>query len=225
MKLYILTLICLLCMSSCDKRSVRQVIKDIAELPADTSGLLTDTIRTAIFSAVEVDCFADVSFHQTPLPNSTDASPTVRLMASPSVLKHLDVRVVEGVLRISTDRRYRLPEEAVIVAHIYAPFSSSFLMNGGKCLRLGKLTQSSPLLLEIYSNIGSITSDSLSAPEIKLKIDGDGTAELNGINTKTLFVDSNSEGPVVLKGQTGTSEIKATRTGSVNAECLEVKAQ
>ncbi len=221
MRYVFLILSALVLLTGCDKRSVRQVVKDISEMPADTAGLFADTIRTSIFSAVEVDCFADVSFHQTALPSSGDTGPMVRLMASSNVLKHLTVRVTDNVLRISSDRRYRLPEDAVVKADIYAPFSSSFLMNGCKCLRLGKLVQSSPLLLEIYGNIGSMTSESLNAPEIKLKIDGDGTADFRGIDTKTLRVDVNSEGPVVLKGKAETACVKYTRKGSVDTDSLK----
>jgi hypothetical protein len=50
--------------TSCDNRNIHQVVKEIAEAPVDTAGLTSMTIRTNDFSSVEIDCFADVTFHQ-----------------------------------------------------------------------------------------------------------------------------------------------------------------
>ncbi len=189
-------LLAALCLCSCDKRDIHKVVKDMAEAPVDTTGFSTTWVHTNVFSAVEIDCFADVTFHQT-----GEAGTYLRLRADKEVLEHISTRTNEDVLLVATDRRYRMPEKAIIVIDIYAPYANKFTLNGGKCLRLGKLTSSSPVALETYGNIGAITSDSISAPEISIPHEGDGSVDLRGIDAHRLTTGIKGDGHVYLSGR------------------------
>ncbi|MDO4930788.1 MAG: DUF2807 domain-containing protein [Bacteroidales bacterium] len=201
--------------TACDNRDIHQVIKEIAEAPVDTTGLTPQTVQTNHFSGVEIDCFADVTFHQT----AAGTAPYVRLMALDDVLAHVSTKATDDMLYISTDRRYRMPEKAVVVIDLYAPFVSSFTLNGGKCLRLGKLQLASPLTLEV-DGIGTITSDSLLAPEISVKLDGAGSIDLKGIQTRRLNTSLMGNGNVYLSGRTETASVSIEGVGQVHTDSL-----
>ncbi len=210
----------LLCLASCDNRSVRQVVKDIAEAPVDTTGFVSETMRVTSFTAIDVDCFADVTFHQVPIVSADDDMPTIKVAAPPSVLEHVNIRVSDGTLRISTDRRYRMPENAVIVTEIYAPFVNNVMLNGGKCFRMGTHRQNTPMTIEMSGNIGALTADTLVTPELSIKIEGDGTAELHGISTKRLNVELTGHGEINLEGESTKTLISKSGDGVVNTEKL-----
>ena len=104
--------------TSCDRKDIHQVISLMTETPTDTTGFAQKDVRMSSFSAVVVDCFADVSFFQT----APEESPRVVLMAKQEVLDNVIARVSEGVLNISVNHRYRMPDKAVVVAKIYVPY-------------------------------------------------------------------------------------------------------
>ena len=66
--------------TSCDRKDIHQVISLMTETPTDTTGFAQKDVRMSSFSAVVVDCFADVSFFQT----APEESPRVVLMAQPT---------------------------------------------------------------------------------------------------------------------------------------------
>lgn len=218
MKLFLAALASLALLTSCGERTdIRQVVKDIAEAPADTIGLLSKTVLTNSFSSVEVDGFADVTFHQ------SFEAPRVRLHAAREVMPHVSVRAVDDDLVIATDRRYRMPDDAVIVVDIYAPFANKFILNGGKCLRLGKLHIASPLSVEL-NGVGAITADSLKAKELSLEIYGDGSADIKGINVDAINCAINGNGQIILQGQTATKLRQAVNgIGSIDASQLKTR--
>lgn len=201
-------------LTACDNRNIHQVVKEMAEAPVDTTGFTTQTVQTNAFSAVEVDCFADVTFHQSPAD-----SMSVRLSANKDVLAHTSVRVIEEKLYIATDRRYRMPESAVIAIDIYAPFVSSLMLNGGKCLRLGTLRLSCPLSLEI-NGVGALCADTIAASEVSLTLNGSGSIDLKGLDTERLTGTINGSGRVLLAGRAATSDVAINGAGSVDTSAL-----
>ena len=206
--LAVLALVLFSSLTSCERRDIRQVAKEIAEAPVDTFGFAEKTVRTNAFSSVSVDCFADVTYHQTPT-----SQPTVRLRAPRDVLSHIAVQATSGQLAISTFRRYRMPEKAVIVVDIYAPFINKVTLNGGKCLRLGNVQLQSPFAIELLG-IGAVTASHLEAPELSLDVEGQGSADLRGIATNRLSVNLDGLCQAQLQGTA------ATLTGSVSGESI-----
>lgn len=213
--LFFVVLASLALLTSCGERTdIHQVVKDIAETPADTIGLLSKTVQTNSFSTVEVEGFADVTFHQ-----SKDA-PHVHLYAAREVMPHVSVRAVDDNLVISTDRRYRMPDDAVIVVDIYAPFANKFILNGGKCLRLGRFHIASPLSVEL-DGVGAITADSLKAQELSLEIYGDGSADIKGLNVDAVSCAINGNGRIILEGQSRKSlQQKINGAGAIDTQRL-----
>lgn len=205
--------ILLLTMAACDNRNIHQVIKEIAEAPVDTTGLSAKTVQTNHFSGVEIDCFADVTFHQT----VAGMAPYVSLKAIDEVLDHVSTKAKDDRLVISTDRRYRMPEKAVVIIDIYAPFVSSFMLNGGKCLRLGNLQLSSPLTLEV-AGVGALTADSLVCPEITVRLEGAGSVDLKGVMTQRLDASLTGNGQMFFAGQSRTTNVDISGEGTVNTD-------
>lgn len=204
-------------LASCDNKNIRQVVKEIAESPADTTGMVKQVVRTNAFSDVEIDCFADVTFHQT----ASNTAPYVVLQALNDVLTHVNVKTTEDMLLISTDRRYRMPEKAVVVIDLYAPFISKFMLNGGKCIRLGTIRLNSPLTLEV-DGIGAITADVLNAPEVHASIDGAGSIDLKNIETTRLTTIVNGTGQIVLSGHAVEAGVSINGTGTIDYSALKI---
>ena len=192
------------------------MVKEIAEAPADTLGMVRQVVQTNDFSVVEVDCFADVTFHQT----ASATAPYVVLRAHRDVLPHVGVKTLEDMVIISTDRRYRMPERAVVVIDIYAPFISKFMLNGGKCIRLGDIRLKSPLTLEI-DGVGAITANVLKAPEVDVSIDGAGSIDLKGIETERLAASINGAGQMFLAGHACEAAVGVQGTGGVDYSKLK----
>lgn len=206
--------------TSCDRKDIHQVISLMTETPADTTGFAQKDVRMSSFSAVVVDCFADVSFFQT----APEESPRVVLMAKQEVLDNVIARVSEGVLNISVNHRYRMPDKAVVVAKIYVPYVYCIEMNGGKCLRVGSQKVNCPI--EITTNgLGAILADSLQAPEVSISANGAGSVRTRGIATSKLSVKSNGAGEVVLAGRCETARVEINGAGLLDVRSLDVTSK
>ncbi len=201
---------------SCRKTNIYETVKAMSVAEVDTAGFESKTLQTNDFNAVEVDCFADVTYHQT--PNGTP--PHVTVSAPADVLGNLDVKTENGELEIRVKRGYRMPKRAVAVIHLYAPFVSSFSLHGGKCLRLGTMSISSPLSLTL-DGVGSLTSQKVEAYEIRAELNGAGNIDLNGIRTQRLTASLNGAGKVRLDGTCTEAYLDLNGAGDIDISALK----
>ena len=204
-------------LTSCDNRNIHQVVKAMASAPVDTVGWPARTLRTNPFFSVDVDCFADVTFHQTAMSDDH----YVEVKAPKNVLDNIGVVVEDGELRVSVDRRYRMPEKAVAVVNVYAPFVNRFILLGGKCLRLGKIDLTSPLEMLVDGKVATLMADSISAHEVSMMLEGSGSIDLKGVRTNTLRVKLKGDGSVCLAGQCNTVKMTLVGNGKIDATALE----
>lgn len=219
MKMAAVLFVMLFAFVSCDKRNIHEVVKEMAEAPVDTTGYVGRIVHTNPFSTVDIDCFADVTFHQTPV----GSEPSVELKAPAKVLKNLEVVVEDGDLVISVDRRYKMPEKAVAVVDIYSPFVNSFVLDGGKCLRLGHIALTCPLELVLHGNVGAVTVDSMSVHELSLHLDGSGSFDLKNIETGDLRAKVSGAGSLKVAGKCHSADLFIKGDGVINA--CELKAE
>ena len=218
--LFLALLLGVLLATSCDRSNIHQVISTLTETPADTTGFARKDLRMSPFAAVEVDCFADVSFFQT----APGELPRLVLMAPAEVLDNVIARASEGVLRVSINHRYRMPDKAVLVAKVYAPHVNRIEMNGGKCLRIASETVNCPV--EITTNgLGAVLADSVKAPEIRVKANGAGSVRMKGIATSKLSVKSNGAGEVVLAGRCDSARVEINGAGLLDVRSLDVTSK
>ena len=206
-----------LSLSSCDKRNIHQVVKEMAEAPVDTVGFVSRSLHTNPFSTVDIDCFADVTYFQTP----AGGDHLVVMKALPKVIGNLEVLVEDGDLVVGVDRRYRMPDKAVAVIEIYAPFVNRFVLDGGKCLRLGKMSLTSPLELSLHGNVGAFTADSLAVHELSLSLNGSGSFDMKNIETGNLRVKTDGNGYVKLAGKCRSAVFFMKDRGMINATGLK----
>lgn len=211
-------LLVIVLLASCDNRDIRRVVKEMAEAPVDTTGFVLKTVRTNDFSVVEVDCFADVTYHQTP----AGTPPYVRVRALREVLEHVSVDVRDGQCGLFVSRRYRMPDKAVVVADIYAPFVSKFILDGGKCLRLGRLDISSPLSLEV-AGVGALVADSVSAPEVSVEMVGSCSTDIACVRTGRLRALLDGKCTLALKGECEESFLEYS--GEARVEVSELQSR
>ncbi|EJX02232.1 hypothetical protein, secreted [gut metagenome] len=211
------SLLTLLPLASCDNRNIHQVVREMAAAPVDTAYMEKRTIETNPFSTIDVDCFADVTYHQVPVGEKH----RVEIHSFPKVLDNIEVKVEEGELVVAVDRRYKMPDKAVAVIDIYSPFANRFMLDGGKCFRLGKVVMTSPIELFLDGNVGTILCDSLSAHEVSLELNGTGYYHLKGISTGRIKALIRGGGRIDLEGKCGSAQFSVAGNGSINAEKLQ----
>lgn len=201
--------------TSCDQRDIHEVIRQMTEAPVNTQGFSRSDIQTNGFSAVEVDCFADVTFHQT----KPGGSSHVVLQAPEEVLENVICKVSDNLLQITLNSRYKMPEKTAIVAHIHAPFVNKFVLNGGKCLRLGQLKLTSPLEIE-NNGLASVSADLLEACELRIQQNGVGCANLKGIICTLLVAETEDAGTIRLGGQCQQARVTARDNSCIHVTDL-----
>ncbi len=208
----------ILSFTSCEKRDIHQVIREMAEMPVDTAGFVSTHLETNDFTWVEVDCFADVTFTQ--LEAGEPASITIK--SSKEVLENVKTKVEDGKLRVTVNRRYRMPEKAIVVAEIKAPVVNKFVMNGTKCLRIDTLNLSSPLEVEM-DGVGSLVANSITAYENKFLLNGDGCIAIKDIKTGHLQTALNGGGSIEIAG--ACTDIVALLVGEGKMNFSQLKSE
>lgn len=206
----------LLSLSACDSKDIRHTMKAAAESIVSTQGFAEKTIQANDFSSVSVNCFADVTYHQI----QAGEPPRIVLKAPEGVLPHLLAETNNEELNLQAESRYHMPRNTVIVADIHAPAVSRFCLNGGKCLRLGTVSLSCPLTVEI-NGIGAVTADSVTASDLYIELNGSGSADLRGISTGRLHSTLNGSGHIYLAGQCGSTSIRTNGTGNTDTTALQ----
>lgn len=215
-KTMLLCLLAVLTLTACNNKNIHELVKQVAEAPVDTAGFAKKELLVSDYCSAMLDCFADVTYTQT----AADEPARVVLMAPKEVLENMTVKVRDGELLVETDRRYRMPEGMVAVVQLYSPFVNSFTLNGGKCLRLGRIEISSPLCLEL-NGVGALTADSVLCPETTLTLNGSGSADLKGLELERLRVALNGIGHVYLQGQSANVTLEKNGTGVIYDELLK----
>ena len=203
--------------AACSRTQVRQLVRQVAEQPVDPTGYARQELSVAPFTAVEIDCMADVSYE-------CDSTASVSLMAPPEVLRNLVVKVDGDTLLLSFHRHYRLPERVVPVVQVKAPQVGCFNLYGCKCLRLGRLHTALPLQL-MLSGVGSITSEQLQAPSVSLTLNGAGNICLNGLRTDRLTAAIDGTGEVNLEGSSRTASFRMNGSGTIDISALQLDAK
>lgn len=213
----ILLLLASVCLTSCEKRNLRELVKEIAEAPVDTTGMRKTTILLNEFSAVYVDCFADVAFHQTAFTDT----PYVKVMALPEVLDNVHVKVDKGELQVGINRRYRMPDNTVILVDVYAPFLNRVNTTGVKCFRLGNIVINSPLEVSC-EGVGALIADTVCSPEFYLHTFGGASADLHGLQVQTMKLKQEDHSLIWLEGECHTLQMEAEQDSFVYITQLRV---
>lgn len=216
MKKFVLFLIVLCGLSACKYKSLNEMLKEIAVQQVDTTGYSERVVYPQSFTTVAVNCFSDVTYHQTALGEK----PYVVLRAPENVLQHTECIVVDDEsLRIELKPPYRQPESVAFVINVYAPVVDRFVVNGGKCLRLGKIKRAMPLSVEM-NGCGSILCDQLVAPDFEAELNGAGHIELRNIEVNRIKATINSIGNIVLSGKAKNTSLKINGEGKIDTNSL-----
>lgn len=215
-KTMLLALLAVFMLTACNNKNIHELVKQVAEAPVDTAGFEKKELLVSDYCTAMLDCFADVTYTQT----ADGEQPRVVLMAPKEVLENMKVEVRDGELLVETDRRYRMPEGVVAVVELYSPFVNSFMLNGGKCLRLGEVEISTPLCLEL-NGVGALTADSIVCPETTLTLNGSGSADLRGLSLERLSVMLNGIGHIYLQGESGNVTLEKNGMGMIDDSGLK----
>lgn len=211
---FALAVVVLMGLHACHRTDVRKVAKIIAEQPADTTDYVRHTEKLAPFSSLLVDCFADVTYTQT---GGDDCR--IEILAPQQTLPFVETSVRDGQLEVTLNRRHTLPKGRLIVIKVFAPTVTEFELNCGKCLRLGRLSASVPVDLEL-SGVGAITCESLHTPRLRATLNGAGNIDLCDIQTDDLHTQLNGTGRIVLAGRAAHRKVSIQGEGEVDTSQL-----
>lgn len=204
-------LLCLT-MAACRTSNIREVMQRLAEQPVDTASFSRRTIQLLPFQSVDVDCFADVDYRQSP-------QFSVEILAPAEVVDNLQAIVADEELYVGTPRHLRLPDNVAVVVRVSAPAVNRFVLSEAKCLRLGELRLNTPFYAEVHG-IGSVLSAKLEAPSAEIQLEGAGNISLHGIRTGLLKVEVEGVGNVSLEGSAQTARVAVEGTGHVDLDAL-----
>lgn len=204
-------------LAGCQRANMNDVVKFLTEQAVDTTRFAARNVEVAPFAAVEIDCLADVYFHQT--PHGTNSR--VRLLAPDELLEKIRVNTTSGggVLKIKVDPHFIRTNKDVAVVHVYAPTVNHFVLNGGKCLRLGAVTMQTPVTIEL-NGVGAVNADALQTPALNVTLDGAGSINLENIDTQRLRAELNGAGNMVLAGKAAEQQITLDGAGYVDTDRL-----
>lgn len=203
--------------ASCGNQNVRETVKNVSEQPVDTTGYSSRSIQLAPFSALTVNCFADVTYHQSNAFRITVQAPQ-------SIIDKVETKIDDEELEIGIKRMQNFPQNAVAVIHVYAPAVNAFTLNGAKCLRLGNVSLSTPVKIEL-AGIGIVTSEKLKATRIETTLEGAGNIDLHGINTPVLNASLEGTGNITLSGQAQKARVEISGTGNIDVSKLQTKEE
>lgn len=219
-KRYLWLIACLLLTATgCRQTNIREVMMHVASQHVDTTGYQHRTVHVAPFSAVEIDCFADVTYTQTP----PETPYRIELQAPPRLLNKMTFNVVQGgKLVVDAGKYYNSSEREVPVIHLYAPAVNNFELAGGKCLRLGKLKLHTPFSVRL-GGVGAILCNQLQAPQVNVVLEGAGSVSLEGIDTNHLRAELSGAGNISLSGRSARTETLLLGAGTIDTTRLERK--
>lgn len=203
--------------SACQHANMSDVVRILTEQAVDTTGFAARNVAVMPFAAVEIDCLADVYFHQTQRSDEC----RVHLQAPDKLLNQIQVNVTpNGTLKIEVDPNFQHTNKDVAVVQVYAPTVNHFVINGGKCLRLGSVSMETPITLEL-NGVGSINADALHTPALNVTLDGAGIIHIENIDTKRLRAELNGAGNMVLAGKAEQRQITLDGAGTVDTDRLK----
>ena len=207
----------LLCsLTACKYQSLNEMLKEVAEQQVDTTGYVRRVVYTEAFTSVAVNCFSDITYHQI----APGEQPYVILRAPQQVLEHMECVVVDDeCLRLELTPPYRQPESVAFVIDIYAPIIDKFTLNGGKCLRLGKVHRDIPLNIELNGS-GAILCESMVAPDVVAELNGAGHIDLQNIRVNSIQAHINGVGNIVLSGQARKTSLQVNGEGNIDTNSL-----
>ena len=92
-------------------------------------------------------------------------------------------------------------------------------MNGGKCLRLGKIYRDIPLNVELNGS-GAILCDQLHAPDVVAELNGAGHIDLQNIQVNSIKAQINGVGNIVLSGKAYNTSLEVNGEGNIDTNSL-----
>lgn len=202
---------------SCMHTSISDVVRFVAERQVDTTNYVRRTVEVGNISAVEADCFADITYCQTAVGESAK----IELLAPTDVLKNIKIWVdADNCLQISLRQSYHMPDNTVAVIRIHAPSINKFALYGGKCLRLGNIQTNSDINLSL-EGAGMVQSTHIKASRINAKLNGAGIIDLSGLNVHDIHAELNGAGNIVLSGRAVNADTHINGAGTIDTNNLK----
>lgn len=172
--------------------------------------VVTETRNVAGFSAIRLNCDADVEYTQ-------DSVFRVEVTGQPNVLEVLDIKVVGKELKIDYNRDVWSHKNVKMVVH--SPQITAMTISGSGHIRSDGIVNSDHLDLNI-SGSGNITLWQVDGQNLSATISGSGNTEILGgkvANTTFQVSGSGNINAEYLESQRNTSRISGSGNITVNA--------
>ncbi len=166
--------------SSCTTRSVK-----------GNGEIVTNTRSEGDFNAVKASGSFDVFFSQA-------ETNEIRIEADENLMRYIETRVEDGILRIRTKSGVNIRPSQDIKVYVKSPkYRSVSLAGSGNMIAETKISSTEKVKLSIAGS-GDIKLQEIDAPQVDVNISGSGKAEGFG-NTRDLDIDVAGSGDVMMK--------------------------
>lgn len=153
--------------------------------------IVTSTRSEGDFNAVKASGSFDVFFSQA-------ETNEIRIEADENLMRYIETRVENGVLRIRTKSGVNIRPSQDIKVYVKSPkYKSVSLAGSGNMIAETKISSTEKVKLSIAGS-GDIKLQEIDAPQVDVNISGSGKAEGFG-NTRDLDIDVAGSGDVMMK--------------------------
>lgn len=166
------------------------------------------------FQAIEVEGSADVEYRQSP-----NGQLGIRVYGSDNVVELLDIKVVNGTLRVSFKDNVSITGESKLKVFVVSPRLDQVVITGSGDVDLKGAVHGERLDVSITGS-GDVESDDLFYKEVNAVITGSGEIDLCTLKSDLVKAQISGSGDVELKGSTERLELILDGSGEIDAERL-----
>jgi len=182
-----------------------------------SSNMESRTYTVPQFTGIDSTIPADIDY------SMTEGEPTVTVNAPDNLLGQLNFQVVDGILKVcfdDGDKRVNLGSNGIKVKVSSATLESLAIRGAGDFDAVSGIDCSS---FEVnISGAGDVTLNDVRCEEgLAVLVYGAGDIDVNGLTAKTVRVDVNGAGDVVLSGACGSADLSIKGAGDIDARRLD----
>lgn len=170
---------------------------------------LTKNFEFATIEAIECSFPCDINYSQ--------GSQNVELKAPDNVINNISLKLRNGVLVVSSEKRIRKTGEVTL--NISTEMLKSLVVNGAVDFESRGQLNLADLKL-VVNGSADIDIDRVTAENISLEVNGAADAEISGMECKKLTVNINGAGDCELSGRAQDAYISVSGAASVDARDL-----
>lgn len=198
--------------------------------------LITKTFPLGEFTRIDASGMYEIDFYQ------AEDNPRVEVNTSDNIMEFVEVEVKGSVLNLGLSDKHRYDIKKIRIKVYSAKLEGLIVrgaadvsithglmtraldveVNGTGKIRMEDIDASNEIKIEI-NGTGNLDASKISADNLIVQVDGAGKVDVYEIESETVTVAIRGAGKATLSGTTGTSILKVSGVGSINATQLKAE--